>query len=500
VPTVDQERTPSIEAAPFPYFALFGWPAFVLSVYGPSAHMLPWSAPVAPMAAGTLVGVAAIGLLGAALRDVRLAGFLLGLVAPTVYARLPLAVTAILWATAGVVAVARQAPAPAVRFLNVFGAVLGAWGAGVWLWHATDAYPLPRPGHATPLATEPGAPRPDILVLLLDGYGRKDVLEDLFGASDTLPEELEARGFQVAHASHANYSRTLLAMGAAFNLEYVDTLIDPPPSETEDLRGLAMLIEQNRTVATLRQAGYRIVEYPSEFPLARIDADEVRRPAWMVTDFSALLYARSSLQLPLLVLGQPPALPTLYLRWKRLHWVFEDLQATRERADGPTFTFAHVMAPHPPFVLTKTGDFRPSSSPGLSQDGPEWSPDHAIPTYELGYNDQLTYVAAAVTQTVDAILADAGRPILIVILGDHGPRSRLEKGPQPAEDTEAFANLIAVRFPDGPDAGMYETISPVNVMRLVLERSVGARVDPLPDRAIRCGWRFPYQCTDVSPP
>src|SRR5688572_19160359 len=67
--------------------------------------------------------------------------------------------------------------------------------------------------------------RPDILYIILDGYGRKDILQKYY-ALDNQPflDSLKQEGFQVAEKSTSNYCRTVASVASSFNLDYIQNL------------------------------------------------------------------------------------------------------------------------------------------------------------------------------------------------------------------------------------------------------------------------------------
>ncbi len=79
----------------------------------------------------------------------------------------------------------------------------------------------PSPSAATGL--------PDIYYIILDGYGRSDVLADLYGIDNTdFLRFLEQRGFYVAADARSNYSKTILSLASALNMQYLDEIVEIP--------------------------------------------------------------------------------------------------------------------------------------------------------------------------------------------------------------------------------------------------------------------------------
>ena len=132
----------------------------------------------------------------------------------------------------------------------------------------------------------------------------------------------------------------------------------------------------------------------------------------------------------------------------------------------PTFSYIHVISPHPPFVFDAEGN--PTYPPDF------WNAQRLYPPdlYAKGYQNQLTYLNKNVLKAIDTILADSKTPPIIIFQGDHGPWL------QPK--FKRFWILNAYYFPGHKDA-LYSTISPVNTFRLMFNTYFGGKYDMLKD-------------------
>ncbi|HMB23461.1 MAG TPA: hypothetical protein VKP08_11545, partial [Anaerolineales bacterium] len=93
------------------------------------------------------------------------------------------------------------------------------------------------------LNLQPGSQPPDIYYIILDGYGRADVLEKQFGYDNSaFLNELRSMGFIVADCSQSNYAQTQLSLASSMNFDYIDALSDRFVPGSEDRTGLDALI------------------------------------------------------------------------------------------------------------------------------------------------------------------------------------------------------------------------------------------------------------------
>jgi len=98
---------------------------------------------------------------------------------------------------------------------------------------------------------------------------------------------------------------------------------------------------------------------------------------------------------------------------------------------------------------------------------------------------------------IDQILARSAKPPVIVLIGDHGPRSGMRPDVNAANIPECMSNLTAVYLPGKGNAGLYPGITPVNLFRVVLNDYFSAGLPLLPDR---CYYSYPtpFDLHDVT--
>ena len=363
--------------------------------------------------------------------------------------------------------------------------------------------PLPR-NHPTVVtgSADAAAERPDIYVLILDGYGRADVLKDLYGFDNTLVPALESRGFYVSPRATSNYGRTALSISSALNGEYVQTLVDGIESKRLDRRLLGDLIDHNRLFGSLRAAGYRIRSYTSEYPLIwSQEADEQPGPPIPVDEFDLALYEASAARLAIRWFGNERWLPT-QLHRRHVLWTLDQL-AKEPLADDdqPRLVFAHLLLPHPPFVFNMDGGVRPTRLPVALYDGPQWrlAADGTDESYEQGYTDAVRFLNGRVVEIVEGILRHSRRPPLIYIQGDHGPGARLtNEYSAETEVRERFGILLAVHLPEGGEGAFAPDITPVNAFRALLNRAIGTALPILSNRSYSSPWDRPFDFVEVT--
>jgi hypothetical protein len=119
--------------------------------------------------------------------------------------------------------------------------------------------------------------------------------------------------------------------------------------------------------------------------------------------------------------------------------------------------------------------------------------------YRSGYRDQARYIANLTKRAVAAILKKSKENAVIVIQGDHGPKSGLDQNSLKNTDLrEAFSILAAYRFPEGARKSLRQDATPINTFRILLGELEGTEIPLLPDKSEYSTWDDPLGLADVT--
>jgi hypothetical protein len=228
--------------------------------------------------------------------------------------------------------------------------------------------------------------------------------------------------------------------------------------------------------------GYRWVAFESAFGrLSFPQADTFIRAAgkgFTITPLQRMLIDLTDLGPLRLSFGQ-----TVMGALESKHWIIQyQLSHAPMAAElpGPKFVFLHIFAPHPPFVFQADG-----SQPAVPLSDSDLDPLPMISKelYRQAYHEQVSYIDHAVQTMIDGILAHSAKPPVIILCGDHGARSNTVNGDADKTDlNEAYSNLCAIYLPGKNNAGLVDTITPVNYFRVVLNDYFNAGLPMLPDK------------------
>jgi hypothetical protein len=350
---------------------------------------------------------------------------------------------------------------------------------------------------------------PDIYYIILDSYAREDILQDVF-EYDNQPflKELQERGFFIASRSHSNYGRTALSLASSLNMDFLQNLIQDLDPESSQQQILAELIKQSRVRITFEDLGYTIVAFSTGYKPTEIkDADIYITGGTLdqiiglnaFSDFEGMLIDNSA---GLILMDGAIALPLIFpdLQYPyQLHreWVlniFEHLTEMPSRP-GPKFVFAHIIAPHSPFVFQRDGtpvERATGFTLGFTFGGGESLTGEA---YIRAYRDQLHYINTKLLEMVDAILEGSDTPPVIVLQSDHGP---IPEGSTHSYIEQRMTIFNAYYLPSSGNQMLYPQITPVNTFRIIFNTYFEGELELLEERVYFSVYPKIYQFDDVT--
>ena len=350
----------------------------------------------------------------------------------------------------------------------------------------------------TAALNRPVARDPDIYFIVLDAYGRSDVLRSMLGYDNSaFVDRMRSRGFFVADRSTSNYCQTALSISATLSGQYHDAR---GVSNSKSRLPLRDLIADNPWLALLRRRSYTMVGFASGFGLTdSFHADERLAPSADLPDFAALVLDMTPFWT---VLGQGAGQASHRRHRARILHVFDQIASVADDP-RPTFCLAHVVAPHPPFIFDAVGRDLSGANPSFRlTDGTLWSDieGHGGPDdYAALYRAQATYISDRVAAAVDQILARSPKPPVIIIQGDHGPGSHFDTdSPQPNDLLERMSILNLCLIPGIDPDRLRPTMTPVNTFRIIADHYFGTNLSLLPDRNYYSSYQTPYRTIDVT--
>ncbi|MSR05474.1 MAG: hypothetical protein EXR93_00170 [Gemmatimonadetes bacterium] len=318
----------------------------------------------------------------------------------------------------------------------------------------------------SPVARAPDAERRSVYYIILDDYGSERGLRRGYGIDNSaFTDSLRKQGFRINPDTKSNYPITLLSLSSSLNMRY----IAPEASRAGGVVDPYELIRTNMVMNFFRSRGYRVVHYSSgNGPTMRSPLADVNVMCQPLGELATSLMKQTVFNILQLSFASREA---------RVRCIFRELR--RSASDTlPTFYFAHILVPHPPYLFNADCTRAPTPSP----------PPTIVAEWRDGrsYGAQLKCVNRLALEVVDAVRKRNPEPV-IVLQGDHGPAALMAApvlgGRAPTDDALAvrLGILNAVSLPGTPVSATSWGTTPVNTFRLIFNRYFGANLRPLRD-------------------
>lgn len=262
--------------------------------------------------------------------------------------------------------------------------------------------------------------RPDVFWIILDAYGRSDVLQEYYDYDNTeFLQELQNIGFYVATCSQANYPDTILSILSTMNMDYLQNVA----TESGALPQLSKSVVRK----TFDALGYKTITFENYFGdhfdlfedirLNRQRAITGLNLLRRTNEFEAILMQTSLLRL---FIDMPQLIPSFLEVAEEDSWYYElylqtqyilDTLPTLPSMEGPNFFFTHLVVPHTPYIFAPDGSFLLTENT-------------SVHTEKIGYRNNVAFIDNRLPEVLRAIIDNSDIPPIIIIQGDHGPTSR----------------------------------------------------------------------------
>ena len=307
--------------------------------------------------------------------------------------------------------------------------------------------------------------QPDVYYIILDGYGRQDVLKREYGFDNTeFIHDLRDRGFYIGECSQSNYGHTLYSLSSSLNYDYLDSL-----GVTTEAQRITAL-KHGTVRSAFESLGYQTVAFPTGWSMTEwTDADiypDYGKSFTTLSEFETLFLDTTLLRVAL-DYDRSNSQTTLYSNARRMR-VLSMINTLKELPDrnGNYFVFAHFVVPHPPYSFGPNGEWIEINTNKASYE-----------EISRAYISQILYINDQILQVVDTIQSESATPPVIIIQGDHGPPPDLTNSP------EVRMPILNAYYLPGANQELYPSISPVNSFRVVLDHYFGMNLPLLEDKS-----------------
>lgn len=322
---------------------------------------------------------------------------------------------------------------------------------------------------------------PDIYYIILDGHARTDVLEELFGyKKHFLTDYLKTKGFYVAEKSNANYLFSFGSDSSSLNYDYLDNLIKNFDINNVDSTIWNSLIQNSHTAQKLKSLGYTYYTIRSEFsPLQQNPVANVHFAQKVKLNSFEISFINNSILRYVL---------NLFFDFTKSHKeeVLFSFEALREISHDqkPTFTYAHIVSPHAPFIFDSEGNYI-GEGKNLSFVENPLKEGKNIEEYREMYLNQLIFIDKKTVETIDSVLSNSPTPPIIILQSDHGPVTERHFQKDWTElALKERSGILNAYYLTACNSQPYPTITPINTFRLIFRSCFGENLEFLEDKTI----------------
>ncbi len=310
--------------------------------------------------------------------------------------------------------------------------------------------------------------RPNVYVLVLDAFGRPEVLADQFAQAgidfDIAPSlsALEGLGFVEDTKATTNYAETVLSVASTLNGTFHHTPDDPLESSEVWDTGRAALQGDNALAASLRDIGYEYWHSSSGiWDVSACNANLADRCLGeSISNIESTSAVWSMTPLHRLI-GHPDpedlSEPTMVAN--------NVLAARAERTNtNPYFLFAHIISPHQPYRFD-----RACNPIDPAENGSSLNVGH-VPHFRQFFADQAMCLGTQLEDAMSQIIT-ADPTAIIVLQGDHGSAFTIDFDDLDWSDgelTERFAVFRMLRMPERCQPAEPDAHSLVNTSALII--------------------------------
>jgi len=323
--------------------------------------------------------------------------------------------------------------------------------------------------------------RPDVYYIVPDRYANNTTLKEFYHYDNSdFTNFLKDNGFYIAEQSTTNYPKTFLSLASSLNLQHITQLSELIGRDVADNTPVFTMVQNNMLSEFFQKQGYEFVYFGSWWEPTRInrhadlninlyaDSDEFLRKFGQTTALNPILNE---------IFNKGDILGFSDERVRDNHqYQFAELKKIAAHK-SPKFVFVHMLIPHSPYVLDR--NCQPVDD---KEDGKDIK----------GYNEQLICVNNQFKEVITAILKNSKTPPIIVIQSDEGPfkvdeMNRHGEGINWRKTSSEAARIHmrifnAYHLPGFDTSQLYQSVTPVNSFRLILNHYFDTKFPLLPDK------------------
>ena len=293
------------------------------------------------------------------------------------------------------------------------------------------------------------AEKPNVYHIILDEYTDNEILLKKFGYNnEKFLEFLNKNGFYMPDKSFSTFGSTPDELNLILNMDY--------PISSGWVSAAYQDLKTNKVMSTFSDQNYSVIETNSAMrwkDFSDVDTHLCYDVDFINSEFLDQVLRKSIIR----YFMEQHQTDT---RRDIVRCTFNELSEIALQSNGPTYVFAHLYVPHPPFIFGPNGE--------------NVTPDHSeisgLQSWEnpQGYLNQLIYATSEISVVITNIVENDPNAI-IILQGDTGTSTGTDRTGTDRADTmkniyQIHSILYAVRI---PDVNNFENAIPVNTYRII---------------------------------
>ena len=292
------------------------------------------------------------------------------------------------------------------------------------------------------------AEKPNVYHIILDEYTDNEILLKKFGYDNgKFLEFLNKNGFYMPDKSFSTFRSTSNELNLILNMDY--------PIRSGWVSDAYQDLKTNKVMSTFSDQNYSVIETNSAMRWK--DFSDVDTHLCYDVDFINSEFLDQVLRKSIIKYFMEQHQTDT--RRDMVRCTFNELNEIALQSSGPTYVFAHLYVPHPPFIFGPNGE--------------NVTPDHSeisgLQSWEnpQGYLNQLIYATNEISMVITNIVENDPNAI-IIIQGDTGTMTGLDADCCTINDVsdlyQTHSILYAVRM---PTVNNFEDAIPANTYRII---------------------------------
>ncbi|MHA4807753.1 sulfatase-like hydrolase/transferase [Flavitalea flava] len=320
--------------------------------------------------------------------------------------------------------------------------------------------------------------KPDIYFFIFDGYSGSKTLKEIYGYDNSsLDSFLVKEDFHIQKGSRSNYCITPFSIASILNFSYLNEVPDPQGLRADDYTNVFEPIRKNEVVNFLVRQGYAILNNSFfDLPGHPSDRDQPFIPVKtkLITNRTLFSYMKRDMEwwfnehIKDSAINANTEQSAVYRN--NTLFLSRTLEESSQASARPRFIYTHVLMPHYPFLFDSVMHRRSAGLVASQMDETRVKP----------YLDYLPYTNSCIKSILSAVRKNSAGKAVIIFMSDHGFRHS-DDGTDHSYD---FNNQNAVYFPDRDYRMLYDSISGVNMFRVVFNKLFRQNLPILKDSLI----------------